>query len=526
VFKLDRLSRTWLASLAFGWLIATASSAQPVEVAGRIHEILDKSGSANFDTRDLDLPALRQFYASRAYQPAWTGSDAAEHDGKSALTLLEHADDEGLELDTYHVREIHLRFHVKTAEATAEYDLLLTDGLLQFIRDLRVGRPQLRKLDRDVGLPVEAFSPVVELDTALRGDRLEKFLASLSPPHPEYIRLKQGLTRYRRIVAAGDWPTISGTPGELSGATAQGDMLRKRLAFEDGTLVANPQGDMQAAIEDFQRHHGLDADGRIGNKTLRALNEPASARAAEIALNMERWRWVPRDFGSRYIAVNAADATLVVVDDGKIVLSSKVIVGKPATRTAIFTATITDITVNPYWNIPAPIARNEILPKARRNPAYMSNNHIVIDSSGMLRQLPGPDNSLGQLKMEMPNRFNAYLHDTPARALFAAKERHLSHGCIRVEKIQPLASFALTGDAERGIEDLQSAISSNVNKRISLDSPLPVFVLYWTAFANEDGTVEFRPDVYGRDQRLLAALAGRRLIGRVTMNSDTECRKA
>ena len=525
MFGFHRLSRAWLASLVFGLLIATGA-AQPVNVADRVREILDKNGSANFDTRDLDLSALKQFYALRSFQPAWAGTAAAERDGKFALNLLEHADDDGLDPDIYHVAEIHLRLHAKTAEAEIEHDLLLTDGLLRFVRDLRVGRPELRRLDRDVDLPVETFSPAVELESALRSDRLDSFLRSLAPPHPEYDRLKQGLARYRRIAAAGDWPAILGTTGELDGATAQADVLRNRLAFEDETLAANTQEDLQTALESFQRRHGLDADGRIGKKTLQALNEPASARAAEIEMNMERWRWVPHDFGPRYIAVNAADATLVVVDDGKIVLSSKVIVGKPATRTPIFVATITDISVNPYWNIPAAIARNEIWPKARRNPGYLSHNHIVVDSSGMLRQLPGPGNSLGQIKLEMPNRFNAYLHDTPARKLFAGSERHLSHGCIRVQMIQPLASFALTGDAARGLEKIRSAISSNVNKRISLDNPLPVFVFYWTAIANEDGTVEFRPDVYGRDQRLLAAIAGRRLTGRVTMNSDTQCRKA
>jgi murein L,D-transpeptidase YcbB/YkuD len=526
VLKFLRLSRLWLASLALGCLLAIGVVAQPQDVSGRIHEILDKSGGANFDTRDLDIATLKQFYALRSYQPAWTGNAVTERDAKSALALLERADEDGLEPEAYHVREIHLRLHAKTIEAAAEYDLLLTDGLLRFIRDLRVGRPQLRALDADVDLPVESFKPAVELDAALRRNGLDQFLASMAPTHPEYGRLKQGLARYRRIAAAGGWQPISSSlTGGIDAEPVQPDVLRQRLALEDEALISDPQGDLQVALENFQRRHGLEADGRIGKKTLQALNESPSARAAEIALNMERWRWVPRDFGPRYIAVNAADATLVVVDHGQIVLSSKVIVGKPATRTAVFTAKITDVTVNPYWNIPAAIARNEILPKARRNPAYLGNHHMFFDSTGMLRQSPGPDNSLGRLKMEMPNRFNAYLHDTPARSLFAAKERHLSHGCIRVEQIKPLASFALTGDAALGLENLQEAISSNVNKRISLDNPLPVFVLYWTAIADKDGTVEFRPDVYGRDQRLLAALAGRRLVGRVTMNSDTECRK-
>ncbi len=501
-------------------------AAAATDITSRIRGILLEGGGANFDTRSLDLPQLRDFYRARDYKPVWAGAAEDRHNAQIALDALSRADDEGLDPERYHVEEIRLRQKAMTVEGAAEYDLLLSDGMLRFIRDLRAGRGELRQIDRDVDLPVEAFNGPHALDGALRDGHLAEFLATLPPPDPAYAGLKRALARYRRIASEGDWPKIwDPVTDPLDVATAQTALLRKRLSFEI-PLAGDPASDLKWALEEFQRRHGLDPDGRAGKRTLDALNIPAAERADEIAANMERWRWLPRDLGRRYIAVNAADATLVVVKDGHVVLQSKVIVGKPSTRTALFSANVIGITVNPEWNVPAPIARKEILPKARRDPAYLSRNHIVVDASGRLRQLPGSDNALGQLKLEMPNRFNAYLHDTPARSLFARDERHLSHGCIRVEQIQPLASFALTDDAMRGLEQLRAKIGSGENARISLDNPLPVFVLYWTVVANDDGSVDFFPDVYGRDQRLLAALAGKPVIGRVTMNSGDGCRKA
>jgi murein L,D-transpeptidase YcbB/YkuD len=271
----------------------------------------------------------------------------------------------------------------------------------------------------------------------------------------------------------------------------------------------------------FQARNGLEADGKLGKQTLAALNTTAAQRISQIVANMERWRWLPRPFEQRYIEVNAADATLKAVDGGNVTLTSRIVAGKPATPTPIFAATVTGVTVNPSWNIPPIIARHELLPKERRHPGYLASQHILFDGpDGMLRQQPGAGNSLGRVKLEMPNRFNSYLHDTPARTLFARTDRHFSHGCMRVEQIEPLASWALTGDASAALDRIAAAITAGDTSRISLDRPLPVYVLYWTAIANPDGTVETRPDVYWRDTKLLAALAGQHVVGRSAMNTN------
>ena len=511
-------------AVVFCAVVLALGAASAADLSGPIRQILVEGNRANFDMRDLDLPDLQEFYAARQFQPAWTGSADAERNARIALEALSHAEDEGLQPDRYHLHEIALRQHAATVEAEAQYDLMLTGGLLRFIADGREGQPDLRALDRDVELPPQDFDVPHALLDALNTGRLAELLTTLDPPDAAFARLKQALARYRRIAAQGDWPQIwDGVPDLAKISAQQAELLRRRLSFEDARVAADPAMNLVTAVEDFQSRHGIEADGRVGKRTLQELNIPASARADQIAANMERWRWLPRDLGRRYVMVNAADTTLIAVDDGQIVLRSKIIAGKPGNRTAIFAAKITGITFNPSWNIPAPIARNEILPKARRNPNYLAHNHIVFDPDGTLRQLPGSDNALGYLKLEMQNRFTEYLHDTSTRSLFARTERHLSHGCMRVEQIRPLASFAMTGDPASGLDKIAAEISDGATKRILLDNPMPVFVLYWTAIAQADGSVDFVPDVYGRDQRLLAAVAGRPAFGRVTMNTVGGC---
>jgi murein L,D-transpeptidase YcbB/YkuD len=420
------------------------AAAQSEDLAGRIRDLLAGGGTGNVPFQELDLNALNTFYGARLYAPAWTGSQAVQANAGLALSTLEHADEDGLQPDRYHLSELDLRRRADTMPAAAEYELLLTDAMLRYARDLRQGRPGLRELDDDVGFPTEYFDAAGTLDQALRANRLNDFLASLPPPHPEYQYLKAALAQYR---AAG-----------------------------------------------------------------------ADAHVQTIIANMERWRWVPRTFGPRYVSVNAADATLEAIDNGNVILTSPVIVGKPDSRTPLFSTTAVSLTINPSWHVPTPIVRHEILPKLRANPGYLARKHMVWREGGGIRQLPGAGNALGVLKFEMPNEFDTYLHDTPQHSFFAKADRHLSHGCIRVGKILQLGSFALTDDPDAGLDRIHSLIITHATRTISLDESLPVFVLYRTAIADADGAVNFMPDVYGRDQRLISALAVQQLSGRVTMN--------
>jgi murein L,D-transpeptidase YcbB/YkuD len=304
------------------------------------------------------------------------------------------------------------------------------------------------------------------------------------------------------------------------------------LALEDAAFAALPAptaGDREDAIKRFQARNGLTADGQAGAPTLAALNVPASRRVGQILANMERWRWLPASFERRYIVVNVPDQNVAYVRDGETVLTSRAIVGKKLSRTPILRTEVRSVVANPPWNVPGDIAAKQLLPQLRRNPNYLKSRNMVLvngpadDPQGRtinwknvapgtfpyrIQQLPGDNSALGQVMLDMPNDFDVYLHDTPGKALFKQPNRELSNGCVRVEDIFALASLAIADDADTGGDAIRAAIASGETQHLDVGETLPVYLVYWTAIAGEDGTVGFRPDRYGRDQTLIAALRG------------------
>jgi L,D-transpeptidase YcbB len=458
------------------------------------------------DAIAIDWRSVEAFYRRRDLRLAWNDSPA---DRDLALRFLGEAAGEGLSPGDYHVASLKAAPH-NDAGQRARFDVLLTDALLHYAHDVRLGRVAARDIDPDVDLPAQNFDAVGTIASALETNRLEGTLAALPPSDERYAQLRSALARYRALASDGGWPRLPdvkkiGFDGDDPNVAALAARLR-----DEGDASANETdpGALRVAVMAFQRSHGLDADGRVGAVTMRALNVSAADRIAQIEANMERWRWLPRTWETRRIEVNVPDASLRVWDGAAQLLTSRIIVGKKDRPTPMFRTVATTVTVNPPWDVPVDIARKEILPKLVRDPGYLSAHHMVLLKPGVVRQLPGADNALGQLKLEMPNRFSVYLHDTPARTLFARTDRDLSHGCMRVEQILPLASIALTGDAAKGLDQLKQAIAAGSTQHISLPTPLPVYVLYWTVWVDADGSVAFRSDLYGRDQRLIAALTG------------------
>jgi murein L,D-transpeptidase YcbB/YkuD len=340
--------------------------------------------------------------------------------------------------------------------------------------------------------------------------------------------------RYRAIADAGGWPTLSG-PAEikLEGKDRRLSVLIKRLSLEDPVFAAIAQpstAEIRAAVKRFQARNALDEDGRVRGETLAGLNISAMARVQQIAANMERWRWLPAEFERRYVAVNVPDQNVQYVRNGNAILTSRVIIGRKTSPTPLTRSEIQAVIVNPPWNIPGDIAARDLLPHLLRDPNYLASKHMVVtdgpkgdpygrtidwrkiipaDFPYAIRQLPGPETALGAVMLDSPNDFDVYLHDTPNKKVFASSVREISNGCVRVQQIFPLASLALDeGDAAHGMSMLKQANESHKTQRLTLDSPLPVYFLYWTAIPSGDGSVGFRPDRYDRDSRLIAALDG------------------
>jgi murein L,D-transpeptidase YcbB/YkuD len=484
-----------------------------------------------FESRKSPSPAdsVFRFYEARDFLPAWNGSPDANSAAGEVRTVLAHAHDQGLRDEDYKLSQPNSP--PAAGSEAAEYDVAITAALLRYARDVKTGRINPDDIFNDVLLPLPNFNAAAQLTAALKDHALTAFLADLPPAHPEYRALAKSLAVYRTIADEGGWPSLPGSNEiRLDRNDARLGALVKRLAFEDPILaaIAMPApADIREAVKRFQLRNGLDGNGRVAGETLTALNVPAAFRLGQIAANMERWRWMPEQFETRYIAVNVPDQSVTFVRDGTVALTSRVIVGRKGSPTPIVRSEIVAVVANPPWNIPGDIAARDLLPHLRKSANYLYTKHMVVtdgppgdpygrtidwkkivpaDFPYAIRQLPGPATALGAVMLDSPNDFDVYLHDTPNKKFFDSSEREISNGCVRVQQIVPLASLVMTGDANKGLGNLNQAIKSHQTQRLALDHPMPVYFLYWSAMPAADGTVSFRPDRYGRDATLIGAL--------------------
>lgn len=484
----------------------------------------------------LDARALARFYRARDFAPAWGAGDGGRERAALLREALAGAESHGLDPARYHLAAIRARR--SGGSDAAEIELLLTDAFVRYATEIRAGRRIPGYTEPDWAIVTPRFDAVSTLTQALREPAsFAAMLASLPPPASDYRALVAALGRYRALAARGGWPPVPpGTFLKPGDEQARVTALRARLAAEDELLSRRADvryDDLLAeAVRRFQARHGLAVDGIVGPATVQALNVSVTDRIQQIVVNLERWRWLPRELGRHHVVVNAADAHLHVLVDGRPVLASRVVVGDPRHPTPVVQAWVDAVVLHPRWNVPTSIAVEEILPRLRENHRYLAENDIVVlerresDPFGLaidwaaipadrfpfrLQQQPGPDNPLGRIKLDIPNRFDVYLHDTPTRALFARPVRTASHGCIRVERAVDLAVHVLEDEGQGWTRQrLADALDAGETQRIPLTRPLPVYILYWTAFVEADGSVQFREDVYGRDRRLAAALRGDR----------------
>lgn len=491
--------------------------------------------------------SVTRFYQMRKYDPAWTRDGYPLPVAEALATAIKAADAEGLQPRDYHlerietalgeIRQILVRNERPEPANIINLEFLLSDAYLVYAAHLLNGRVNPETLHADEWTIYPArFNLARHLSTALGGGDVEGSLKGLLPAQQGYGRLKTALVVNRALAERGGWPVIPGDGRlEKDMKNDRVPVLRSRLKVTgEMPAPADATSDLfdeavEEAVKRFQLRHGLFDDGIVGTRTLRALNVPVEKRIRQIEINLERWRWLPQNLGNPYILVNIAGYGLEVVENETPVLTMKIVVGTAFQKTPVFSGKMTYIEMNPYWNVPHSIATEETLKKIRKNPDFFAKENMRVFTAGQngeevspatidwsqhsennfpyrLRQEPGPRNPLGRIKFMFPNKHSVYLHDTSDPQLFRKERRGYSHGCIRIEKPMDMAEFVMRGSKEWPIEKIKAVLKTKETTVAYLPKPIPVHILYFTAWGNGDGTTHFLEDIYRRDERLEKAL--------------------
>ena len=475
-------------------------------------------------------PILRQLYADPDHAPRWSARQ---------LDVLRRAVAESFSdgLDPHDFLAERLNELDTLPSAMAE--VLASEALARLAFTLRFGKCNPEALDPawNYSRSFGKSDPLLWLRESIVSDKLAERLAALRPNDMHYLALVKALAAYRALKERGvEWPTVT------TGPSLKPDMSDPRVAAVRTRLAATGEwrdageaideslfdAGLVEAVRGFQRRHGLDVDGAVGRATVAAMNVSVAERIAQLRVNLERVRWVFRDLESEAISVNIAAFEAAYLDHGQVRWSGRVIVGKPFRQTPIFKDQLSYVELNPTWTVPPTILREDILPKLRVDGGYLTKKKLrLIDFNGapvdasridwraqgggfpyFLRQEGGPDNPLGRVAFMFPNVHAVYLHDTPTRGLFQQAERAFSSGCIRIENPLKLAEMVLRDDPNWNQTTLEEAVAKGQNQRINLPRKITIMLLYLTAFPTQDGAVQFRRDVYGRDAPVLAALDG------------------
>jgi murein L,D-transpeptidase YcbB/YkuD len=485
----------------------------------------------NSERSSLFYPdSVQVFYNNRNNNLAWSNPKFRN----SLIDTLKQAEAQGLFYNDYHGRELEkmlLNLNDLNQQELIKLDYLLTDAFFKFGNHLLNGKIDPKKLPKTWDITKNRRNQVKLLNLAVDKTNLEIALSQLRPTHPiyqkliaaskEYQKLKNNLSGFEEIEKG---KLIK--PGMQDQRLLKIQIRLKALGYLGSidTMSNSYPETVQESIKQFQQENGLMVDGIIGNRTIGVLNQGFDKRAEQILVNLERWRWFPRDLGSHYILINIANFQLQVVKGNKTISTHKIIVGRESRKTPIFSDEIEFLDFNPSWYIPPTIKNKDVIPGARRDPSYLVKKNIdVYNNKGQklnpfqidwsssavrsyqYKQDPGPGNPLGEVKMSFPNRYIIYLHDTSSKSLFDGNSRAHSSGCIRLENAVDLAKYLLSDQKEFTSEEIDKIIDKGTTRRIYLDQKVNVHIFYWTAW-RENGRTRFTDDIYNYDEVTYKAL--------------------
>lgn len=460
---------------------------------------------------------IRSFYNARNYQYAWFSTSGLTEQARFFWNQYDYAvtrlkDSNLTNTSFYKLAEGYLNMEKMTASAgdslVREAEFGFTENFIRFVNST-YEKGYVKRKEQEKFIPIKKEDPLAMADSLLnKKHKDDKYYEEVNDM---YAGLKKNLQLYYDVVKSGGFPVISGVKAPLKTGAEDAAIpaIKKRLQQtldmpgSDSSRIFTDT--LEAAVKQFQLRHGYKQDGIITAGLVKDMNVPALRRLEEILLNMDRMRWLPQKPAGNLIIVNLPEFILHVYDGKEKVFDMVVVVGRVGNNTMMFNGDLNQIVFSPYWNVPPSIIKNEIMPAMARNPNYLANKNMEQIGSG-IRQKPGPGNALGKVKFIFPNSFNMYFHDTPSKSLFSQDKRAFSHGCIRLSEPQKMAEWLLRNYPEWPKEKIVSAMNQTTEKSVKLKESIPVFIIYYTAWVDEKGLVNFRDDVYQHDKDLISKM--------------------
>ncbi|TPQ28838.1 murein L,D-transpeptidase [Bradyrhizobium guangdongense] len=495
-------------------------------VADKIKDALGAKTSRYFDRKN-ERAAVEKFYTAREFAPVWTQAGALTASAKGVIARLKDASAEGLNPADYPVPD----FAAATSpDALAEAELKLTASMLDYARQAQSGRMHYSQVSGDILYPEHPTDPNDVLAKVSTAKDASAALEDYNPPHKLYKELKAKLAQLRGqgdgpVIEIADGPALKYTPAkgkkqpEVVVEDPRVPQLRTKLGIAENPTDTRYDATVAEAVRKFQDGAEIKVTGILDSATVKALNSPKRDKQIDTVLvNMERWRWLPRDLGTptlgdAYVILNIPDFTLKVMQRGQQVWTTRVVTGKPGNHaTPMLTETMKYITVNPTWNVPPSIVYNEYLPALQQDPTVLQRMGLRLeqnrDGSVHISQPPGEANALGRIRFNFPNKFLVYQHDTPDKHLFAKDERAFSHGCMRVQYPDQYASVLLNIALpnEKYTPERVRSMYGTSEVDLKFPTPIPVNITYQTAFVDDAGKLQFRKDIYGRDAAMISLM--------------------